>query len=555
MPCLNKPLTLTLSCAASQLGCLGNNEVVVARIIIEMTIGVWVLGDQLWRGQSALASCDQPRETPVILIEARRHVQERPYHKQKLVLVWSAMRHFAQELKAQGWPVTYEQAEDFETPLLQWVRTNNIRELRVMEPSDRPFAQRIDQLDLPCPISIIPNNHFLWGVADFRAWAEPRKRLLMESFYREGRKRFNVMMVGKDPVGSQWNFDKENRKPPKGKLNTPQPCWFEPDAITQQVIAAVNQAEYPTFGEAEPFRWAVTRNQALTVLDYFIQERLHTFGPYQDAMVTGEDTMWHALLSPYLNLGLLHPLEVIEAAEQAYHQRDLPLNSVEGFIRQVLGWREYMRGLYCFVDKDYPQRNYFGHDRTLPEFFWDADTDLNCLYQALDQVKRTGYAHHIQRLMILANFSLIAGLSPQAVENWFHAVFIDAYDWVMQTNVLGMGLFADGGVLASKPYAASANYVNRMSDYCKGCRYAHTQRTGENACPFNYFYWDFLARHREKLASRGRMSFILKNLDKMKPEELAAIREQANNWQLEHTRAVNAEACNSQERPLTPPQP
>lgn len=502
-----------------------------------MTVGIWVLGDQLWLEQAALASrAEQAADTPVIMMESLNHVRERPYHQQKLVLVWSAMRHFAEALRSAGWSVTYERAESFAEPLQAWIEAEGIEELRVMAPSDRYFGHWLKQLadNLPCSLKLLPNNHFLWSPEEFRGWADNRKSLLMESFYREGRKRYNVLMAGEDPEGGQWNFDKENRKPPKGKLDTPDPYWFEPDEITQAVIAEVKQADWPTFGEAEPFRWAVTRDQALTVLDYFIQERLPTFGPYQDAMVTGEETLWHALLSPYLNLGLLQPLEVIEAAETAYREHELPLNSVEGFIRQVLGWREYMRGLYGYVDEDYPQRNHFGHDRPLPEWFWTGQTDMNCLHQVLDQLRRTGYAHHIQRLMILSNFALIAGLSPQAVENWFHAAFIDAYDWVMQTNVIGMGLFADGGILASKPYAASANYINRMSDYCKGCRYHHTKRTGEDACPFNYFYWDFLDRHRESLQSQGRMSFILKNLDKMEPEERESIHTQAQEWHQHH---------------------
>ncbi|MEM9116284.1 MAG: cryptochrome/photolyase family protein [Cyanobacteria bacterium P01_F01_bin.56] len=496
-----------------------------------MTTGVWVLGDQLYAGQTALAhQTDHKTETPVLMIESRQHVQQRRYHAQKLVLVWSAMRHFAAELKDAGWTVNYAIAENFETPLRQWIQEQGITTLQIMEPSDRPFLTLLQKLALPCKLDIIPNNHFLWSVDDFNTWASKRKSLLMESFYREGRKRLAVLMAGDDPVGGQWNFDKDNRKPPKGKLDTPVPLTFAPDAITQAVINVVQQADWPIFGELDSFQWAVTRDQARQVLDHFIKTRLPTFGPYQDAMVTGEDTMWHALLSPYLNLGLLQPLEVIEAVEAVYHQQDLPLNSVEGFIRQVMGWREYMRGLYWHVDEEYFDRNFFDHDRPLPDFFWTGETDMNCLHQVIDQVKRTGYGHHIQRLMILANFALIAGLQPQAVEAWFHAAFIDAYDWVMQTNVLGMGLFADGGVLASKPYSASANYVNRMSDYCKGCRYNHKQKVGDDACPFNFFYWDFLDRHRDKLQSQGRMSFILKNLDKMKPEDLAEIRDRAANF-------------------------
>ncbi|MEL6814178.1 MAG: cryptochrome/photolyase family protein [Cyanobacteria bacterium J06598_3] len=497
-----------------------------------MTVGIWVLGDQLWQGHSALASCESDKaNTPVILIESLSHVKERRYHKQKLILIWSAMRHFAEALKADGWDVTYETADTFEKPLKKWIKQRKLTELRVMEPADRPFAKLLSALKLSCELTQTPNNHFLWTKQDFEDWAAPRKSLLMESFYREGRKRFNILMEGKKPVGEQWNFDKENRKPPKGKISPPAPLTFEWDEITQEVVDIVEAADYETFGESEGFGWAVTREQALQVLDGFVCDRLTTFGPYQDAMVTGQDTMWHALLSPYLNIGLLQPMEVIEAVADAYEQNnEIPLNSVEGFIRQVLGWREYMRGIYNHVDEDYPSRNHFQHTHSLPEFFWDGDTPMNCLHQTIDTVKRTGYAHHIQRLMLLANFSLISGLSPQAVEDWFHAAFIDAYDWVMQTNVIGMGLFADGGVLATKPYAASANYVNKMSDYCKGCKYDKKARIGENACPFNFFYWDFLDRHREELSSQGRMSFILRNLDKVSDDELAEIRQQAKDW-------------------------
>lgn len=497
-----------------------------------MTVGVWVLGDQLWDGQAALQSCANSKsQTPVILIESTDWVQVRPYHRQKLVLVWSAMRHFAAELREAGWAVTYEQAKDFETPLKAWVQQQGITELRVMVPSDRPFLSIIQALELPCKVTLLPNNLFLWTVEEFSTWAKSRKSLLMEYFYREGRQRFQVLMEGKQPVGGAWNFDKENRKPPKGKLNTPKRLWFEPDATTREVIEHVKTGSFSSYGDVELFRWGVTRSHALQVLKHFIQDCLPTFGPYQDAMVTGEETMWHALLSPYMNLGLLHPIEVVQAAENALHEGNLDLNSVEGFIRQVLGWREYMHGLYHYVDADYAQRNWFNHTHPLPHFFWDADkTDMNCLHQTLKQLERTSYAHHIQRLMILSNFALIAGLSPQEIESWFHAAFIDAYDWVMQTNVIGMGQFADGGMLASKPYASSANYINKMSDYCKGCRYRASDRTGPNACPFNFFYWDFLARHRDKLTTQGRMSFILKNLDKMAAAELTEIREQAIAW-------------------------
>ncbi len=492
-----------------------------------MTIGVWILGDQLSTEQAALQ-----KNSPVIFIESLHHVQARPYHKQKLVLIWSAMRHFAEELRQLGHPVTYKIADNFTEPLIEWVKEHKITELRVMAPTDKPFGQLIDKLELPCKITTIPNNHFLWSSEEFQKWAKPRKRMLMEDFYREGRRRFNILMVGDKPIGGQWNLDKENRQPPKSRLNTPPAKWFEPSSITTDVIQSVNSLTIPTYGKLENFRWGVTRKDALQVLDWFIENRLPNFGPYQDAMVTGEETMWHAMISPYLNIGLLQPLEVIKKAEQAYQEKQLPLNSVEGFIRQVMGWREYMHGIYEYVSADYPEKNWFNHTQPLPEFFWNGETKMNCLHQILTQVQDIGYAHHIQRLMVLSNFSLIAGFSPQEVENWFHSAFIDAYDWVMQTNVIGMGLFADGGILASKPYAASGNYVNKMSDYCKSCVYNPKERTGEKACPFNFFYWDFLARHQEKLESQGRMSFILANLDRMDEAELQTIQRQAAEWHL-----------------------
>lgn len=497
-----------------------------------MTIGIWILGDRLNFNHAALQKCQELKDrTPIILIESLNYARERQYHQQKLVLVWSAMRHFADELERDGWQVTYTIADDFQPALVEWVKTREITNLLLMSPTDRPFRRLVTSLDIPCPIELIPDNHFLWSTAEFEDWANDRQGLVMEYFYRSGRQKFNILMNGKQPIGGKWNLDKENRQPPKGRLNPPPPLKFTPNEITVRVMAKVRDLDFPTYGKLESFAWGVTRAEALQVLEDFIDRRLPTFGPYQDAMITGQTTMWHALISPYLNLGLLTPLEVIRRVETAFYNRDLDLNSVEGLIRQILGWREYMHGIYQRVDDDYFQRNWFEHDRSLPDFFWDAEqAKMNCLRQTLTQVEDIGYAHHIQRLMILGNFALIAGINPQAIENWFHAAFIDAYDWVMQTNVLGMGVFADGGMLASKPYAASANYINKMSDYCSGCPYNPKQRIGETACPFNYFYWDFLARHHERLKTQGRMGLILKNLQKMSATELATIHQQAVDW-------------------------
>ena len=503
-----------------------------------MTIGIWILGDQLSITQSALASLTDvdPASVAVLMVESTDHVRVRPYHQQKLILVWSAMRHFAQELRSIGFRVTYTECDRFGPAVEAWVETEGITDLRMMAPVDKPFAKQVAGLNLVCEINSIPNNHFIWSEAEFTTWAKPRKRMLMEDFYREGRKRLNILMdeQGK-PVGGAWNFDKENRKPPKKNDPTfkpPAPRWFEPDAIVRTVTSKVLALDVPTYGSADSFGWAVNRSQALQVLDTFIETRLSTFGPYEDAMVTGQDTLWHSLLSPYLNIGLLQPLEVIQRVASEFESRDdLDLNSVEGFIRQVMGWREYMRGVYVITDDCYSESNWFGHEHSLPEFFWDSSkATMNCLKQCLSQTERSAYSHHIQRLMILNNFALIAGYNPQEIEQWFHSVYIDAYDWVMQPNVIGMGQYADGGFLASKPYASSANYVNKMSDYCKGCQYDYKARIGDRACPFNYFYWDFLDRHRAKLTTQGRMSFILKNLDKMAPEDLEEVRELARSW-------------------------
>ena len=497
-----------------------------------MTIGIWILGDRLTKKQSNLQdNRDNREQTPVILIESYNYVRQRSYHQQKLVLVWSAMRHFAQELKREGWQVAYETAADFATPLAKWVEENKITKLQITQPSDRPFLKLIQNLSLDCEITFTPDNHFLWSGEDFVAWSRSRKRMLMEDFYREGRKRFDILMDEDKPIGGKWNYDLQNRKPPKKNLTTPPPLVFEPDKITQEVISSVEKEQFSDYGKVEPFRWGVTRKQALEVLAYFIEHCLPQFGTYQDAMITGEYTMWHGLLSPYLNLGLLAPLEVVTAIESAYYEHELPLNSVEGFIRQVMGWREYMHGIYYSQNDEYTESNWFKHHRPLPEFYWDASrTEMNCLHQTLTQVEETAYGHHIQRLMVLNNFALIAGVDPQELENWFHSAFIDAYDWVMQTNVLGMGQFADGGLLASKPYAASANYINKMSDYCGSCKYNKGDRTGDKACPFNFFYWDFLNRHRDRLKALGRMNLVLSHIKRISEAEMAEITASANSW-------------------------
>ncbi len=504
-----------------------------------MTLGLWVLGDQLHPHQAALAS-SAPGTARVLLVESRSVLARRAYHRQKLVLVWSAMRHFAAALQAAGWAVDHREAEHFGGAVRAWIAEHSIRELRLMEPADREFRRAIEALQLPVALVWLPSNAFLWSREDFAAWAGRYRQLRLELFYREGRRRFGVLMQGEgkgaQPLGGQWNYDADNRKAPPRGLQGPEPLHFEPDATTRAVIAKVQRIDAeriaagldPLPGDLEPFHWAVTRPQALQVLEHFIATRLAGFGPYQDAMVGGQPTLWHALLSPYLNLGLLHPLEVIQRLEQEGLARAVPLPSLEGVIRQILGWREYTHGLYHWFGPDYPSRNHFGHHAPLPAWFDRlGGSGLACLDTALGELRASGYAHHIQRLMLFANYGLIAGLDPAALTAWFHRMFIDGFDWVMQTNVLGMGLFADGGLLASKPYAASGRYIHRMGTYCRGCRYDPKQRQGPTACPFNALYWDFLARQRPLLAANPRMALVVSQLDRLYPEQLQAIRRTA----------------------------
>jgi deoxyribodipyrimidine photolyase-related protein len=593
-----------------------------------MSVGILILQDQLSLSQSALSDLQVlmgPAEAQshcrVLLIESSGSLERMPLHRQRLVLLWSALRHFVAELREAGWQVDHRETESFGLALTEWCEEHGITELHVMEPADRPVRvaleriisrwegsntdptapdptdsrptdsrptgtnqtrpeqntpegnspeqsspeqssveltgldqhtldqTRLDQISRaePGPTLIWhPSNAFLWSREDFAAWAHGRRQLRMELFYREGRRRFGVLMQGEGPsatpLGGQWNFDHDNRRPPTKGLAGPAPLWFEPDAITRGVIAKLRRLDAsrasrglaPLPGDLEPFGWAVSRHQALAVLEHFIATRLAGFGPYQDAMVSGQPTLWHSLLSPSINLGLLHPLEVIERLELAGRQPDgssaaasnaVPLASLEGVIRQILGWREYTHGLYHWLGPTYPHLNHFQASRPLPAWLEQLGcSGMACMDTVLAELKATGYAHHIQRLMVLANYGLLAGLDPQALTTWFHRQFIDGHDWVMQTNVIGMGLFADGGRLASKPYAASGNYINRMSTYCKGCRFNVKQRSGTDACPFNSLYWDFLARHAEHLRANPRMALVIKQLDRLSPEELAAIR-------------------------------
>ena len=334
-------------------------------------------------------------------------------------------------------------------------------------------------------------------------------------------------MEGDKPIGGKWNYDQDNRKALPADVSVPKPYTVSPDDITSEVIELVEAEFADHMGDAKDFNYAVTRDEALKVLEQFIEQRFNQFGDYQDAMREGNVWLFHSHLSFYLNCGLLLPMEVMKAAEQAYFDGDAPLNAVEGFIRQILGWREYVRGFYWHCMPGLQQENYFNHQRKLPGFYWTGHTNMNCMRQCIGDTKRHAYAHHIQRLMVIGNFSLLAGLSVEAVNEWYLLVYADAFEWVEMPNVSGMILFADGGNLASKPYVASGQYINRLSDYCKNCGYAVSKKTGKNACPFNYLYWYFLFKHRDKLSKNHRMGLIYKSLDRMSQDTVDAMQEQA----------------------------
>lgn len=499
-----------------------------------MTILIPILGDQLSASLAALAG-SRPGDAVVLMAEVAAEATYVGHHQKKLAFIFSAMRHFAAELRAAGWTVDYVSLDDpanthgFDGEIARAASRHAATEIITVEAGEwRVLAMQQGWgalTGLPC--TILPDDRFIDRRADFADWAQGRKRFVMEDYYRLLRRRTGILMDGTQPAGGVWNYDSENRKAPKKGLAYPAPPQFAPDAITEAVLALVAARFGGHFGDLLPFGHAVTRDQALACLADFVAHRLAQFGDYQDAMVAGQDHMFHSQLSPLLNAGLLLPLEVCRAAEAAWRAGAVPINAAEGFIRQILGWREYVRGIHWIAGPDYPARNHLGATRDLPGFYWTGDTDLRCLSQSIGATRRHAHAHHIQRLMVLGNFAMLTGVDPHQVHIWFLAVYDDAYEWVETPNVIGMSQFADGGLMGSKPYAAGGAYINRMSDYCGGCRYKVKQRTGPDACPFNSLYWDFLARHRDLLGRNHRLLRMYDGWDRFAPAEQDAIRTQA----------------------------
>ncbi len=487
---------------------------------------VLVLGDQLTPDVAALRAADPTRDV-VVMAEAMAEGVTPRHHPQKIALFLSAMRHFADDLRAAGWTVAYSRLDDPDNSqtiageLLRRAAEHGASRVIATQPGDWRLHQML--VDLPLDVTLLPDDRFIASHADFAQWADGRKQLRMEWFYRDMRRKTGLMMEGDQPAGGQWNYDHDNRGRAEPDLLRVPPLRFTPDTITEQVLDLV-AARFPDhFGTLRPFGWAVTRADALRALDHFVTQHLADFGATQDAMLAGDATLHHALLSPYLNLGLLGPLEVCQRVEQAWRAGKVSINSAEGFIRQIIGWREYIRGIWALEGPDYLTRNALDHARALPPAYWGGATKMACVKAAVAQTRDLAYAHHIQRLMVTGNFALLAGVDPAHVHDWYLSVYIDAVEWVEAPNVLGMSQFADGGLLGSKPYVSSGAYIDRMSDYCKGCAYKVKDRTGPQACPFNLLYWQFLIRHRDAFQKNPRMAPMYRTWDKIDATHRATV--------------------------------
>ena len=479
---------------------------------------VLVLGDQLSDGVAALKAADKSEDI-VVMAEVGDETGYVPHHPKKIALVLSAMRHFAAHLESEGWTVAYTKLDDPEATksivgeLMRRGQDHDTSEVIATSPGEWRLVEALE--NAPLKVTMLPDDRFVASLDEFNDWAEGRKDLRMEYFYREMRRKTGLLMDGDKPEGGKWNYDHDNRKPASDDMLGAKPMQFTPDEVTEEVLDLVESRFGKNFGELRPFHFAVTRGQALRALYHFAKELLPEFGPYQDAMLAGDKYLNHSLLSAYLNIGLLDPVEICTRVEEEWKAGRVPLNSAEGYIRQVIGWREYVRGLYFREGPGYAARNGLKHDRALPPLYWGAETKMACLEAAVAQTRDEAYAHHIQRLMVTGNFALLAGVDPTEVHEWYLSVYFDAFEWVEAPNTVGMSQFADGGIIASKPYVSSGNYIDRMSDYCGTCAYSVKKKTGEGACPFNLLYWHFLVRHRERFKGNPRMAQMYRTWDRM----------------------------------------
>lgn len=493
---------------------------------------VLILGDQLSRGISSLKGGEKARDV-ILMAEVAAEAGYVDHHKQKLALVFSAMRHFAEELREAGWTVEYrkltEDVPDLETAVAEARDKYRPELLLLTEPGEYRLMEQMQEWEarLDLPVMIRDDSRFLTTHQEFAAWADGRKTMVMEHFYRVMRQRTGLLMDGDEPAGGKWNFDADNRNPARNDLFLPDPPEGADDPITQEVLDLVEQRFPDNYGKLRPFCWQVTRAGAEAARDRFLRDALPDFGAFQDAMLADRPWMYHSILSPYLNMGLLDPMDLCQRAEIEYREGRAPLNAVEGFIRQIIGWREYVRGVYWLRMPDYAASNALDASQPLPDFYWTGQTRMRCLSQVISQTVDTAYAHHIQRLMVTGTYALLIGADPHAVHEWYLGVYADAYEWVELPNTVGMSQYADGGLLATKPYAASASYIDRMSDYCGDCHYSRKAKTGKDACPWNALYWDFIARHEKRFAGNHRMRMMVASWNRKSDADRAALRKAA----------------------------
>ena len=488
---------------------------------------IWITGDQCSPRNSALAAADKQRDV-VLMIESIARAQLIKYHKRKLVLIYSVMREFAEALRRDGWTVDYRrESPDFQAAFDAHLAGHKPGRVVMMEQSEHMARERFRKLVASRNVDLeeTPHCNFISTQTEFDTLFKGKQRLTMETFYRAMRRKTGLLIDARgEPEGGAWNYDPDNRQPADPRMQFPQPFLPQVRETTNDVIAMVERhfGDHP--GSIDEWDLPVTREDALACARDFVAHRLDLFGPFEDAMLSGVRVLHHSRLSAAINVGLLHPMELAQMAERAYRDGKARLQSVEGFIRQLIGWREFMWQIYWRFMPEYRTRNALDADLPLPPLYWTGETKMACMADILRGVRATGWAHHIERLMVLGNFGLIAGVVPQELNDWFWAMFVDGYDWVMVPNVIGMSLHADGGVVGTKPYAGSANYINKMSNYCKGCAYDRKDSTGDNACPFNTFYWDFIGRNHDRFAKNQRMSMIVRSFEKMDGAKLAAIR-------------------------------
>lgn len=494
---------------------------------------VLVLGDQLSPNLSALRKANKDSDT-VVMAEVTDEASYVPHHPKKIAFTFAAMRKFAQALRHDGWRVDYTKLDDPDNAgsitgeLIRRAAEHDATSVIYTEPGEWRLIAALG--DMPLKTHCLPDDRFIASHQEFDDWAKGRKALRMEYFYREMRRKTGLLMDGDNPEGGKWNYDHDNRKPAPDDVDYSGPMQFTPDDTVEQVLDLVADLFGGNFGDLRPFWFATDTTQARRHLTHWIKGGLPKFGDFQDAMLNDHRFLYHAVIGLYINTGLLDPREVCDAAAQAYHDGAAPLNAVEGFIRQIIGWREYVRGIYFHEGPDYVTRNALDHTRDLPAMFWGGATQMNCIAKSVAQTQAEAYAHHIQRLMVTGNFALLAGVDPAQVHEWYLAVYADAYEWVEAPNVIGMSQFADGGIIASKPYISSGNYIHKMSDYCGNCTYRVQDKTGEKACPFNLLYWHFLDRHRERFANNPRMGNMYRVWDRMDAGRRDTVLAQADAW-------------------------